>query len=117
MARMQRNRESAMLSRQRKKMQLDELERQNKQLQASNTHLSGSTLYLSHLFSCTTPASVCTDAAFISSPLDKSSGCLQPHMASGLLPYFRQPHFRLSRQQGSSLNGICLSRACGWAGI
>ncbi len=41
MARMQRNRESAMLSRQRKKMQLDELERQNKQLQATNTHLSG----------------------------------------------------------------------------
>ena len=55
MARMQRNRESAMLSRQRKKMQLDELERQNKQLQASNTHLSGSTLCLSHLFSCTSP--------------------------------------------------------------
>ena len=41
MARMQRNRESAMLSRQRKKMQLDELDRQNKQLQATNTHLSG----------------------------------------------------------------------------
>ena len=41
MARMQRNRESAMLSRQRKKMQLDELEQQNKQLQATNTHLSG----------------------------------------------------------------------------
>ncbi len=52
-ARMQRNRESAMLSRQRKKMQLDELERQNKQLQASNTHLSGSLLYLSHRISCT----------------------------------------------------------------
>lgn len=41
MARMQRNRESAMLSRQRKKMQLDELERQNRQLQATNTHLTG----------------------------------------------------------------------------
>ena len=41
MERMQRNRESAMLSRQRKKMQLDELEQQNKQLQAANTHLSG----------------------------------------------------------------------------
>ena len=41
MARMQRNRESAMLSRQRKKMQLDDLEQQNKQLQATNTHLSG----------------------------------------------------------------------------
>ena len=41
MERMQRNRESAMLSRQRKKMQLDELEQQNKQLQATNTHLSG----------------------------------------------------------------------------
>ena len=41
MARMQRNRESAMLSRQRKKMQLDELEQQNMQLQATNTHLSG----------------------------------------------------------------------------
>ena len=72
MARMQRNRESAMLSRQRKKMQLDELERQNKQLQATNTHLSGSTLYPSHLLSCTS-LGLCVYRRCPSSPLHLTS--------------------------------------------
>ena len=40
-ARMARNRESAQQSRARKKMQMDELERRNAELQAHNTHLSG----------------------------------------------------------------------------
>ncbi|CAL8470217.1 g9759 [Coccomyxa elongata] len=40
-ARMQRNRESAMQSRQRRKMQLEELERRNAELQTQNTHLTG----------------------------------------------------------------------------
>ena len=55
MARMQRNRESAMLSRQRKKMQLDELEQQNKQLQATNTHLSGAS------YPDTLPLPICSE--------------------------------------------------------
>ena len=48
--RMQRNRESAQQSRARKRMQLDELERRNGELQAHNTHLSGAQLLC--LFGC-----------------------------------------------------------------
>jgi hypothetical protein len=45
---MQRNRESAMQSRQRKKMQMDELERRNKELETQNAHLTGAFYW--HLF-------------------------------------------------------------------
>lgn len=46
---MQRNRESAMQSRQRRKMQLEELERRNAELQTQNTHLTGRFPLLLHV--------------------------------------------------------------------
>ena len=57
---MQRNRESAMQSRQRRKMQLEELERRNTELQTQNAHLTGVSPLLLHVDSF---AVICSSSA------------------------------------------------------
>ena len=82
-ARMQRNRESAMQSRQRRKMQLEELERRNAELQTQNTHLTGAHLSMLPMDTCTEKGIKMLNSFKAQSALNVTTLCIEVALRIG----------------------------------